>query len=173
MKQAIAFRAKYRKHEKKFLRTWSVVPHPSNRGGEVVKSSRTKQINGIILSAGFDPVEAQFNAVVIEQDPKLAVAGHSFQSLFALSVATDPDMAVSSAECDASYGSVSHSHANCSKRNILACKHGCMCSEKQLAVAGACTCEVSSILDTYGNYDIEFLKQADSEWYLGLWGGRM
>ena len=145
IKRSIAYRAKYRKHEKKFLSAWSVVPHPSNRGGEVVKSSRTKQINGIILSAGFDPVEAQFNAVVIEQDPKLPVEGHSFQSLFAFSVAADPDIAVSSDEFDASYGSVSHSHVNLAKRIVLTGKKGCMCTEQQLAVAGKCECDASSI----------------------------
>ena len=170
IKRSIAYRAKYRKHEKKLLGTWSVVPHPSNRGGEVVKSSRTKQINGIILKAGYDPVEAQFNAVVIEQTSK-GGRDTTFQALFAASVAADPDMAISSNVHAASYGSVSHSHANCSKRNILACKHGCMCSERQLAVAGKCTCEVSSILDANGNYDIESVKLADIEWYNGLWGG--
>ena len=46
-----------------------------------------------------------------------------------------------------------------------------MCSERQLAVAGKCTCEVSSILDANGNYDIESVKLADIEWYQGLWGG--
>ena len=75
IQQAIAFRAKYRKHEKKFIGTWSVVPHPSNRGGEVVKSSRTKQINDIIRQGGYDSAEADFNAVVIERKPELAVPG--------------------------------------------------------------------------------------------------
>ena len=111
IKQAIASRSKYRNHEKKFLPTLSVGTHPSNRGGEVAKSPRTKQINDIILQAGYDHTEAYFNAVAIEQKSELAVAGQhgqSFQALFAGSVAANPDIAVSSDEFDASYGSVSH-----------------------------------------------------------------
>ena len=156
IKQAIAFRAKYRKHGKKFIATWSVVPHPSNRGGEVVKSSRTKQISDIILQGGYDSAEADFNAVVIERKPELAVAGshvQSFQALFAASVAADPDMAVSSDEPVAVYGSVSHSHANMAIRNVLTGKKGCMCTEQQLAVAGKCECDASPILDENGTRD--------------------
>ena len=62
IKLSIAYRAKYLKH-KKFLDPWLVVPHPMNRGGEVVKSSRTKQINGTVADVGYDGVEAYFNAV--------------------------------------------------------------------------------------------------------------
>ena len=126
IKQAIAYRAKYRRHERKFLPTLSVGTHPSNRGGEVAKSSRTKQINDIILQACYDDVEAYFNAVVIEQKSELAVAGphwQSFDALFAGSVAADPDIALT-------YGSVSHSHANLAKRNVLTGKKGCMCAEQ-------------------------------------------
>ena len=156
IKRSEAYRAKYRHHEKILLPTWSVVPHPSNRGGEVVKSSRTKQISDIILQGGYDSAEADFNAVVIEQKPELAVAGshvQSFQALFAASVAADPDMAVASDEPDASYGSVSHSHANLAKRNVLTGKKGCMCTEQQLAVAGKCECDASPILDENGTRD--------------------
>ena len=42
-----------------FLKTCGIdVPHPKNRGGEAVKSSRTKQINDMIIKAGFDEHEA-------------------------------------------------------------------------------------------------------------------
>ena len=136
--------------------TWSVGTHPSNRGGEVVKSPHTKQINDIILQAGYDSAEDDFNAVVIDQTSELAVAGshvQSFQALFAASMAADPDIAVSSDEFDASYGSVSHSHVNLAKRIVLTGKKGCMCTEQQLAVAGKCECDASPILDENGTRD--------------------
>ena len=45
----------------------SVVPHPKNRGGDPVKSLRTMQLNGTITVDGYDSVEANSNAVAVEE----------------------------------------------------------------------------------------------------------
>ena len=50
-----------------------VVLHPKNRGGDPVKSLRTMQRNAIVAVEGFDPIEANCNAVAVEDKP--AVAG--------------------------------------------------------------------------------------------------
>ena len=50
-----------------------VVPHPKNRGGDPVKSLRTMQLNAAVTVEGFDPIEANCNAVAVEDKP--AVAG--------------------------------------------------------------------------------------------------
>ena len=73
IKQSICFRAKYRVEEKKVISPLSVVPHPKNRGGDPVKSLRTMQLNGTLTVEGYDPVEANSNAVAVDERP--AVAG--------------------------------------------------------------------------------------------------
>ena len=46
-----------------------VVPHPKNRGGGPVKSLRTKQLHGTVAVNGYDPIEANVNAVAVEDKP--------------------------------------------------------------------------------------------------------
>ena len=84
-------------------------------------------------------------------------------------MAADVDIAISGDNLVALYGSVSHSHSAVGKRNMLAGKKGCMCDEKELAVAG-CKCEASGILDEHGNYCLVRLKESDLEWWHGLVG---
>ena len=48
-----------------------VVPHPKNRGGDPVKSLRTMQLTAIIVE-GYDPIEANSNAVAVEDKPVVA-----------------------------------------------------------------------------------------------------
>ena len=81
--QSVAWRAKYRIETKRMITPWEIVPHPLNHGGEVVKSARTKQIIGMVLKSGYDPVEASVHNVVIETKPP-AVAGQKteFQLAF-------------------------------------------------------------------------------------------
>ena len=62
---------------------WLVVPHPKNRGGEPVKSLRTKQLTGTLAEEGYDPIEANVNAVVVQDRPAVAEATGFFQSAFA------------------------------------------------------------------------------------------
>ena len=47
-----------------------VVPHPKNRGGDPVKSLRTMQLNAIVAVEGYDPIEANCNAVAVEDNPR-------------------------------------------------------------------------------------------------------
>ena len=61
-----------------------MVPHPRNRGGDPVKSLRTMQLNGTIVKEGYDTVEANTNAVAVEEKPALAGgSGTSSQEDFA------------------------------------------------------------------------------------------
>ena len=49
-----------------------VVPHPRNRGGDLVKSLRTKELSGTILVDGCDPLEACGNAVAVQEQTEKA-----------------------------------------------------------------------------------------------------
>ena len=73
IKLSICFRAKYRVGPKKVIVPLLVVPHPKNRGGDPIKSLRTKQLNASVSREGYDPMEANCNAVAVEDEP--AVAG--------------------------------------------------------------------------------------------------
>ena len=80
IKRSICHRAKYRVRVKKTkLLPWLVVPHPKNRGGDPIKSIRTKQLTGTIAKDGYDAVEANSNGVVLQEKPvateKPVVAG--------------------------------------------------------------------------------------------------
>ena len=73
-KQACVLRAKYEVHAGAYKNPLKVVPHPLNRGGDSVKPLRCRKITGDIAKHGCDVVEAEQNAVLIEQPPKEAVA---------------------------------------------------------------------------------------------------
>ena len=79
IKQSICLRAKY-KVGKKIMSPFSVVPHPVNRGGEPVRSSRTMQLNGTVVKAGYDSVEANCSAVAVEEKPAVAGGGTVYLS---------------------------------------------------------------------------------------------
>ena len=71
VKKGIAFRAKYRYEQDstgpcyKRLSPHLVVPHPRNRGGDAVRSMRTKQLTCFVAKEGCDPLEANNNAVAV------------------------------------------------------------------------------------------------------------
>ena len=176
IKKSIAYRAKYKVTTKQ-IHPLLVVPHPCNRGGEPVKSLRTKQISGNIVTDGYDPTEAQSNAVVVEQksdgSPPHNTRWTSFQDHFANNVQRDPDMACAGEGITAALAaSLAHSHLNCTNRNILCGKRGCECpdpsesSKQKSAVAEKqpCTCKNKPILDDLGNYSMDKLKAHDPEW---------
>ena len=75
IKQSICYRAKYRVGSKKVMSPLLVVPHPKNRGGDPAKSLRTMQLNTTVAVAGFDPLEANCNAVAVEDKPAVAGGG--------------------------------------------------------------------------------------------------
>ena len=96
IKRSIAYRAKYRVGKKtKRILPWLVVPHPKNRGGEPIKSIRTKELTGTIAEDGYDEVEANSNGVVVQE--KAVVAGlpksDTFQKAFAEKLYCDPEIA--------------------------------------------------------------------------------
>ena len=129
LKQAAAYIVKYRVHNTKWLSSWAVVLHPKNRGGEAVKSLRTKQIVGNIAQKGYDTIDASYRARVVEAEPVPAGQPTFFQQTFEDRVKADSDIAVAGDELFACCGSLSHSRLNCAKRNILAGKRGCMCDD--------------------------------------------
>ena len=138
IKQSICWRAKYRT-EKKAIPPLKVVPHPCNRD---VKSLRTKELNGTIVYDGYDTIEANVNAVLVEDKPAVAGGTCFFQEEFVKNLKNDPDMMQGS---DALGGSLSHSHLNCLMRNILGKKRGCECQDKNV-----CCCFSGPILDEHG-----------------------
>ena len=128
IKQSICCRAKYRVDPKKVISPLSVVPHPKNRGGDPVKSLRTMQLNGTLTVEGYDPGEANSNGVAVEEKPAVAGGtGSSFQGDFAQKLKTDPDMLERGEGIVAIAGSLSHSHLNCSMRNIMGGKKKVEC----------------------------------------------
>ena len=125
IKKGIALRAKYRAEQGdtptiKVFAPPLVVPHGKNRGGDPVKSLRTRQLSGTIACDGCDPIEGCGNAVaVLESEssgsgtatakpPRL----WSFQSQFEKQIEADPDMAGKVNGITAMLGSLSHSHFN-------------------------------------------------------------
>ena len=77
IKRSIYWRAKYRLEQGphptyRVLSPPMVVPHPRNRGGDAVKSLRTKELSGTILVDGCDPLEACSNAVAVQEQTEKA-----------------------------------------------------------------------------------------------------
>ena len=167
IKQSICFRAKYRVHNNKVMSPLLVVPHPKNRGGDTVKSLRTMQLIATVVVDGYDSIEANCNAVAVEDKPAVAGGnGQYFQDKFANKVKPDPDMAEQGEWMLATAGSLSHSHWNCGMRNILCSKRGCECHENTV-----CNCLSKSMLDDNGNYCLEKLWAHDDEWAQGCFRG--
>ena len=78
IKKSICWRAKYRLDQEvpgptlRVLSPQIVVPHPRNRGGDPVKSLRTKELTATILNDGCDPLEACSNAVAVQEQTEKA-----------------------------------------------------------------------------------------------------
>ena len=97
IKRALCFRAKYKTGDDgpgiKFLPALLAVPHPKNRGGELVVSLRTKALCEFICKSGCDKQEAMSAAVAVEQPPKETRGGGKFHERFRQQVQNAPDMA--------------------------------------------------------------------------------
>ena len=77
IKKRIIWRAKYRLEQGpgptyRVLSPQSVVSHPLNQGGDLVKSLRTKELTGTVLVDGCDPLEACSNAVAVQEQTEKA-----------------------------------------------------------------------------------------------------
>ena len=95
IKAGLAYRAKYqskRQANRQNLRCWQVVPHPKNRGGDVIRVVRTKCLTGDILNSGYCPTEATVDLVAVEidlddsGDPSMRFSDH-----FKSNAGMDPD----------------------------------------------------------------------------------
>ena len=105
-----------------------------------MKSLRTMQLNGTSAADGYDTVEANSNGVAVEERPAVAGGsgtGSSFQDDFAQKLKTDPDMLERGEGIVAIAASLSHSHLNCSMRNIIGGKKGRACPQEKSANARA------------------------------------
>ena len=95
IKQSLYYRGKYqtkRQAPKQNLMCWQLVPHPWNRGGEGIRSTRTKVLAGDILEVGYDPVAAIVDSVAVEIDvDALGVPSNKFRDHFAANAGLDPD----------------------------------------------------------------------------------
>lgn len=166
IKQAIALRAKYRLGQGdaptyKTLAPALVVPHFRNRGGDPVKSLRTRQLSGIIANDGCDSTEACSNAVAVaEAEQGSALSQRSFQKRFEVDVQADPDMVAQPHGINASAGSLAHGHLNCMMRNMLAGKKGCECQEGD----SECKCANKPILNKSGYYCMDLVAKHDKAW---------
>ena len=95
IKQSLAYRSKYKSRRQASMQNLvcgQIVPHPSNRGGDAIRSSRTKTLVGDILECGYDPVEATVDPVAVEIDVDASGAPSSrFSDHFKANAGMDPD----------------------------------------------------------------------------------
>ena len=130
IKESLQLRAKYMTKKqscKQLLRCTQVVPHPSNRGGEVIRTARTKALAGDILEAGYDPVEATLQLVAVEID--VDASGHhstSFSDHFKKNAAMDPDHYYDPLY-NVLFAGLSHNSNNITERNMSNDMPGCAC----------------------------------------------
>ena len=117
IKKSIAYRAKYRvgDGDTPTVRSYApalAVPHPRNRGGDAVKTLRTKQIVGDVFNVGCDTISANCNAVAVEQKPQSNTPRATFQEQFETQISADPGMARKVSNIDVVIGTLSHGHSN-------------------------------------------------------------
>ena len=95
IKQSLQYRAKYKSKRQPSKQTFlcgQIVPHPSNRGGEAIRSLRTKCFVADILHAGCDSVEASVDAMAVEIDVDPSGCPSSkFSHFFHANTGSDPD----------------------------------------------------------------------------------
>ena len=68
IKQMIAIRAKYKWKEEESEKYWKfldIAPHPKNRGCDVIKSARTRELCAQIFEDGLDPIEGSLDNLAV------------------------------------------------------------------------------------------------------------
>ena len=175
IKQAIAFRAKYatkRQASMQRLCCDQIVPHPSNRGGEAVRSTRTKGLAGDICFSGFLTSEAETSSICVEAGPDNP---SRFQDHFKKNCGGEPDHYVGNTV--ACYGGLTHNTLNVVNRNIRYGMPGCACEPKPAAVAAECKCTAKRMLEENKNgglvYSMEKLREHDLDWFVYINAGAM
>ena len=114
-RQAAAFRAKYQVGEPQRVPPGQIGFHPANRGGEPPNADRCKTLFREIFEKGFDPEEADFNGLLVQDE-----AGSSrIHECNLRSRAGNADLAPTVAGLALSFGSLAHSHLNQIFKNIL------------------------------------------------------
>ena len=176
IKQSLAYRAKYkskRNPPRMVLHCWQIVPHPKNRGGEPIRTTRTKTLAGDIAYNGYDPTEATVDSVVVEvgldasKQPlnKFREHFHAHQKLD-MDHYFDPD-------CVILFAGLSHNSKNLCERNIQHGMPGCSCDPVATTLDN-CNCCAKPILEENGSrlvYSITKLRTVDPEWYNAIVGG--
>ena len=140
IKASLALRAKYqtkRQAPRQNLRCLQVVPHPKNRGGEPIRTARTKTLAGDILYNGYDPTEATVDSVVVEVDADgMGKPTRTFADHFQANVVFDPDQYIDRAAV-IEFAGLSHNSKNLCERNIKHGMPGCNCDPPPLLLISA------------------------------------
>ena len=124
IKASVQLRAKFEEEHELCIPPHAIVPHPDNRGGDDIKPLRTKGLTATLAKDGVDTVEANNNAVCVQVPPdeascelvKKAKGEPYFQKSFESSILCDKEMAKGNMK--AAVDSLSHSHLNCTLRNV-------------------------------------------------------
>ena len=164
IKQSIAFRAKYEIIAEQYWPPFRVVTHPQNRGGDPIKQQRLRELTGKLVVDGVDPIEANMNGVCV------AATGNNFQDAFVKSIEGAEDDIAATDGSAALGGSLSHSHLNCTLRNVGGGKRGCECDREPTVVGQPfvlkCKCNNEIICDEKGYYDLLRVQKHDASWEL-------
>ena len=173
IKKGLAYRAKYkskRQAHKQNLMCSQVVPHPKNRGGDVIRTLRTKALVGDILDCGYDLVEATLDLVAVEIDlDDSGGASTKFSDHFKSSAGMDPDHYYDPSR-NILFAGLSHNSKNLAERNLSNGMPGCACDPPARSLE-YCKCKAKPILDDTCKYSRNKLKKADPEWYNAIVGG--
>ena len=115
IKLSLIYRAKYqtkRQAPKQNLRCTQVVPHPKNRGGDVIRVVRTKGLIGEILDSGYCSTEATVDLVAVEIDlDELGYASTRFSDHFRSNAGMDRDHYLDESD-NMLFGGLSHNSKN-------------------------------------------------------------
>ena len=150
VRQAAAFRLKYRKLTKIRIPVIQIGFHPANGHGQPPSASRCISLLQDIVDIGFDSEEADNNAVCVEAMP----GDQSIQQFNRIAI--DGDAAMAPIEGGViQYGSLSHSHLNQILKNLKAGAH-----------AG-----IESICDSQGRLSLSKLRVKDSGFAAAVDGG--
>ena len=126
----------------------------------------SKALAGEMLSAGFDPNEATFDAVCVEAGVENdGTYEATFSNHFKENAGEEPDHFVGSGLIG--FAGLSHNSKNLAERNIVNSMPGCACEPPARSLSD-CGCKAKPILVEKGGvlvYSMERLKSVDKDWY--------
>ena len=145
IKESLAYRAKYktkRQAPRQNLTCAQMCPHPQNRGGEPIRSSRTKLLGGYILDSGYDPTEATVDSVAVEVDiDDKGLPMTTYSDHFKANAGLDPDHYVNQ---DILFAGLSHNSLRLTERNMFNEMPGCACDPPAPSLE-QCSCKAKPI----------------------------